>query len=91
MWSLLGEIWCEQCPQKRFPGGSVVTNSPAGDAGLIPGSERSPRKGNGYPLHILAWETPRTEEPGGLYLWGCKRVGHNLAAKQQQQSPGIIV
>ena len=42
-------------------------NSPAGDAGLIPGSERSPRKGNGYPLHVLAWETPGTEEPGGLH------------------------
>ena len=32
-----------------FPGGIVVTNLPAnaGDAGLIPGSERSPGAGNG--------------------------------------------
>ena len=36
-----------------FPGGSVVKDPPvnAGDLGLIPGSERSPEEGNGYPLH----------------------------------------
>ena len=35
-----------------FLGGSVVKNPPAnaGDAGLIPGSGRSPGKGNGNPL-----------------------------------------
>ena len=26
---------------------------------------------------ILAWEIPRTEEPGGLQYMSCKRVGHN--------------
>ena len=31
----------------------------------------------------LAWEIPWTEEPGRLKSSGCKRVGHNLAAKQQ--------
>ena len=32
---------------------------------------------------ILAWETPRAEEPGGLYSpWGCKGVGPTLATKQ---------
>ena len=38
-----------------FPGGSVVKNPPAntGDAGLIPGSGRSPRKGNGNPLQYF--------------------------------------
>ena len=36
---------------------------------------------------ILAWEIPWTEEPGGLYSpWGHKRVGYNLATKQQQHS-----
>ena len=39
-----------------FPGGSVVRNPPtnvgaAGDAGLIPGSGRSPGGGNGNPFH----------------------------------------
>ena len=35
-----------------FPGGSVVNNPPAntGDAGLTPGSGRSPGEGNGNPL-----------------------------------------
>ena len=33
------------------------------DAGSIPGSGRSPRIGNGYPLSILAWKTPWAEEP----------------------------
>ena len=51
-----------------FPGSSVAKNPPAnaGDAGLIPGSGRSPAKGNGNPSSILAWEVPWTEEPGGL-------------------------
>ena len=49
----------------------MVKNLPAssGDArnlGLIPGSGRSPGGGNGYPLHILGWEIPWTEEPGRL-------------------------
>ena len=35
---------------------------------------------------ILAWKTPRTEEPGGLRSIGSYRVGHNLATKQQQQT-----
>jgi len=42
----------------------------AGDRSLIPGSGKSPGAGNGYPLHILAWEIPWTEEPGGLQSVG---------------------
>ena len=34
---------------------------------------------------ILAWEVPRTEEPGGLQSMGSQRVGHDLATKQKQQ------
>ena len=34
---------------------------------------------------ILAWESPGTKEPGGLQSMGPQRVGHILAAKQQQQ------
>ena len=33
---------------------------------------------------ILVWEIPWTEEPGGR-PWGQKRVGDNLATRQQQQ------
>ena len=39
----------------------------AGDAGLIPGSERSLGEGNGNPHpSILDWEIPWTEEPDWL-------------------------
>ena len=33
----------------------------------------------------LAWEIPKTEEPGGLQFMGLQRVRHDLATKQQQQ------
>ena len=29
------------------------------------------------PSSILAWEIPRTEEPGGLQSMGSQRVGHD--------------
>ena len=35
------------------------------DAGLIPGSGRSPGGGHGNPTSILAWRIPWTEEPDG--------------------------
>jgi len=34
---------------------------------------------------ILAWEMLWTEEPGGIQSMGLKRLGHDLATKQQQQ------
>ena len=52
-----------------FPGGSEVKNLPVnasatGDAGSIPGSERSPGGGNGNPLQYSCCDNPWTEEPG---------------------------
>ena len=46
--------------EKGFPGGSAVRNPPAnaGDADLIPGSERSPGAGNGNPLQYSCLENP---------------------------------
>ena len=38
---------------------------------------------------ILAWEVAWTEEPGGLQSMGHRRVGHNLATKQQQTTTAI--
>ena len=54
--------------QRGFLGGSGVKNPPANagdarDVGLIPESGRSSGEGHGYPLQILAWEIPWTEEP----------------------------
>ena len=43
-----------------FPSGSVVKNLPdnEGDAGLIPGSKRSPGEGNGNPLQYSCLGNP---------------------------------
>ena len=49
----------------------------AGDAGLIPGSGRSPGEGNGNPLQCSCLENPRDREPGGLPSMGSHRVGHD--------------
>ena len=70
------------------PGGSIVKNPPAneGNAGLIAGSGR-------FPGEVLKWQPTPVFLPGkshgqrspvGYSAWGCKRVRHNLASKQQQ-------
>ena len=71
-----------------FPGGSVVKNLPtdAGDAGSISGSGRFPGEGNGNPLQYSCLEKPHGQRSLADYSpWGCKTVGHNLAAEQQWQ------
>ena len=47
-------------PSWGFPGGSVVKNpsANAGDAGLIPGSGRSPGGGHGNPFQHFCLENP---------------------------------
>ena len=52
----LGLLFATRC----FPGGSAVRNLPANaeDAGLIPGSGRSPGAGNGDPLRASYLENP---------------------------------
>ena len=52
-----------------FPGGSVVKNLPANardarDVGLIPGSGRSPREGNGNPLQYSCLKNSMDREAG---------------------------
>ena len=54
-------------------------NSPAnagdaGDAGLIPGLERSPGEGNGNPLQHFCLRNPMYIEPEGLPSMGWERV-----------------
>ena len=63
-----------------FLGGLVVKILPAnaGDMGSIPGSGRPPGEGNGNWLHVLAWETAWTEDPGGLqHSIVLRRDGHD--------------
>ena len=71
------------------PGDSVVKNLPSnagatGDAGVIPGSGRSPGIGNGNPLqYSYLGNSMETGAWLGYSPWGYKRVGHKLATKQQ--------
>ena len=65
-----------------FLGGSVVKNPPANQEmqkTLVQslGSEDPLEKETATHSNILAWETPWTEEPGGLQSMGSQRVGHN--------------
>ena len=58
-----------------FPGGSDCRNLPAGDLGdlgFIPGSGRSPEKGNGNPVPYSRLENPH----GQRSLSGCTLLGH---------------
>ena len=62
-----------------FPDGAVVKNPPgnAGDKKMqvqSQGREDPLEKEMTTHSSILAWEIPRTEEPGSLQSWGCKRV-----------------
>ena len=34
---------------------------------------------------IFAWQTPRTEDLGGLWSMRSQRVGHDLVTEEQQQ------
>ena len=64
---LLFESFLNKFFLSYFSTGSVVKNLPAnaGDVGLIPGSGRSPREGNGKILQYSCLEK-FTEEPGRL-------------------------
>ena len=57
----------------------MVKNLPnnAGDVGSIPGSRRSMEEEMATHCSILAWEIPRTEEPGGLQSMGSQRDRHD--------------
>ena len=71
-----------------FAGGSNSKESTcnAGDPGSIPGLERCPGEGHGYPLQYSCWRIPGTEEPGGLQSLGSQRVRHNWATNRHTQS-----
>ena len=60
----------------------VVKNLPANagdirDAGLIPGSGRSPGEGHDNPLQYSCLENPMDEEPDWSQSIGLPRVGHD--------------
>ena len=60
----------------------MVKNLPAnaedtGDKGLIPRLDDPLKEEMEIQSSILAWEIPRTEEPGELQSMGSQGVGHN--------------
>ena len=64
----------------------MVKNPPANaeDACLIPGSRRSPVKGNGNPFQYSCLGNPMDSEAWQDIDYGITRIGHDLATKQQQ-------
>ena len=64
-----------------FPCGSAVKNLPSSSSS--PGSGRSLENDVATPYSVLAWEIPWTEELAGYSPRG-RRVGHDIATKQQQ-------
>ena len=57
----------------------MVKNLPAMQETWVqyPGQENPLEKGMATILSILVWETPQTEESGGLQFMGSQRVGHD--------------
>ena len=49
---------------------------------LHPCVEKIPEKGTAPHSSILAWEIPRTEEPGGLQSMGSRRAGHDWVTEK---------
>ena len=71
-----------------FPNGSAVKNPPAnaGDAGLIPGSGRSPGEGNGNTLQYSWLGNPMDRGTWWVRVHRVARIGHNFETKQQSLS-----
>ena len=66
--------------QQGFPSGSVVKNPPVKQETRVQSLSREDplEKEMATCSCILAWEIPRTEEPGGPQSMESQRVGHNL-------------
>ena len=67
-----------------FPGVSVVRNPSAnagatGDAGLIPGSRRSPGEGNGNPLQYFRLGNPMDRGAWQAIVHGVTKSGTRLS------------
>ena len=70
-----------------FPGGSVVKDLLAKQKMQVRSLCREDplEKGMATQPSILAWEIPRTEEPGGLQSMGPQRFGHHQVMKERRQ------
>ena len=75
-----------------FPGGAVVKNlsANAGDAGSIPGSERSPGGRNGNPAPVFLPGKSGGQRSLGATVHGVPRVDQDLATKQHNNNNKIL-
>ena len=65
----------KECRSRWLCGKESACNAGAtGDAGSIPGLERSPGGGHSNPLQYSCLEIPWTEEPGGLQSMGSQSL-----------------
>ena len=66
----------------------MVKNPPANarDAGSIPGSGRSPGRGNGNPLQYSCLENYMEKDHGCVYSMGLQRVGHDSITEREHKS-----
>ena len=74
-----------------FPGCSVVKNPPAnvGNASWIPGSGRSPGKGNGNPLQYSCLGDSMEREAWWATFHGVTKESNMIPTKQQQQPKSL--
>ena len=75
-------ILCFLMTKPSFPSGAMVKNPPANAEDARERVQSLGREGpleEGMATHssIVAWETPWTEEPGGLQSMGSQRAGHH--------------
>ena len=62
----------------------------AGDKGSIPGSGRSPGKGNGNSLQYSCLENPMDRGAWWATVHGSQTVSYNLATRQQQSTWQVL-
>ena len=73
---LIASLWALK---GSFPGDSVVKNSPDKQDTCVRSLDWKDPQEKETATHssILAWEIPRTEEPGGLQSMGSQRIRYN--------------
>ena len=76
--------WPKVTRKMGFPSGSVVKNLPANAETQVPSLGQEDPLGKEMATHssLLAWRIPGQRSLGGCSPWNHKRVGHNLATKQ---------
>ena len=83
---LVKNLACNALDPSSIPGSRSYPGD--GDAGSIAGSERSLEKE--MATHSLPGKSHGQRSLEGYSPWSCKRVGHDLATKQQQAMYYII-